>query len=196
MAVVARKVANRSPGFLGLIFSLSLFGSIGQLAATAKEIPAANKAGLVAAIDTFEAAMKNRDFTKIINGSVPPTLLQFIAAKAGIKGSELDKFKDLIKMRMVNALTRGKIVSFGMDKKTITCHELADGKFYALIPTQTVMDLNGKHWKVTGQTLGFEEKGHWYLMRVANAQQVGMVRAVYPQFKKVEFKVGSVEEVK
>ena len=90
------------------------------------------------------------------------------------------------------------MVSFGMDKKAIGYHDLLDGTFYALIPSHTIMEVKARQnrFKASGQTLALMDGGKWYLLRVSEPRQVGMVRAVYPRFKSVEFKIGSVEVVK
>ena len=195
---------RKAPGYLACFLSVSLLVSLVYMSAAvrveAKELPAENKAKLMATIDMFLTAMKNRDFAKIVDLSISPALLRHIAVKSGIKSSDqkdLAGFKKAIAGSMAKVFKQQvKLVSFVMDKKSITYHELPDGTIYALIPTQTLMAAKGRKFKATDQTLGLANNGKWHLLRINKPKQINMLKVVYPQFKNVEFKVGSMEEVK
>ena len=167
-----------------------------SIPAHAKKISQTQKTGLITAIVSFETAMGKADYKTVINRSMPPALLNHIAAKFGMQGADSEKLKGLIIMQMSAAMQRVKMVSFGMDKKAIGYYEHSDGTFYALIPSHTIMEVKAKRFKASGQTLALMDGGKWYLLRVSEPRQVGMVRAVYPRFKSVEFKIGSMEVVK
>jgi hypothetical protein len=59
------------------------------------------------------------------------------------------------------------------------------------------MDLGeaGGKIKATSSTLGLLDEETWYLVRVEDAQQVEILKEVYPAFADVEFPTGSMEPV-
>lgn len=88
-------------------------------------------------------------------------------------------------------------VSFSMDLEAATIATLPSGTPYALIPTETVMDLgaNGGKMRATASTLGLLDGDTWYLVRTEDGQQVQMLKEIYPEFADVEFPKGAMEAV-
>ena len=95
--------------------------------------------------------------------------------------------------QMKAALAEVKVVSFGMDLAKAEHHELPSGQPYVLIPTETVMDAGDGKSVAKSHTLALLDGGAWYLLRVSEAEQVTIMRQVYPEFAEVEFPASSLE---
>ena len=53
----------------------------------------------------------------------------------------------------------------------------------------------GGKYRSTTKTLGLHEGDVWYLVRIDDAQQVAILKEVYPAFADVEFPTGTMEQV-
>jgi hypothetical protein len=160
----------------------------------AAEFTAEQLEGLAARIESFDAAMKASDMSQVMD-VVPPKVLDKIAASVNVTTEQLVA---ATQQQMDQVLETVEIVSFGMDLETAEFLETADGTPYALIPTETVMDMGaaaGGKIKATSSTLGLLDVDTWYLVRVEDAQQVAILKEVYPAFADVEFPTGSMEPV-
>jgi hypothetical protein len=172
---------------LGLLLALAL-------PAFAEELTEAQRDALAARIESFDAAMRASDMAEVM-GVVPPAVLDKIAAKFNITTQQLVEAAQQQIDQVMKGIT---LVSFGMDLENAEFLETSDGTPYALIPTETVMDLGeaaGGKIKATSSTLGLLEGETWYLVRVEDAQQVTILKEVYPAFADVEFPAGSMEPV-
>ena len=149
--------------------------------------------GLAARIESFDAAMQASDMSQVMD-VVPPKVLDQIAAKFNVTTEQLI---EATQQQMDQVMKDVEIVSFAMDLEAAEYLETADGTPYALIPTETVMDLGeaGGKVKATSSTLGLFDEETWYLVRVEDAQQVAILKEVYPAFADVEFPTGSMEPV-
>lgn len=149
--------------------------------------------GLAARIESFDAAMKTSDMSLVMD-VVPPKVLDKIAANFNVTTEQLI---EATQQQMDQVMKDVEIVSFGMDLEAAEFFETADGTAYALIPTETVMDMGaaGGKVKATSSTLGLFDEETWYLVRVEDAQQVAIFKEVYPAFADVEFPTGSMEPV-
>lgn len=163
------------------------------LPALAQGISSAQHEALVARVESFDAAMKANDMAAVM-GVVPPRLLEKIA---GIVGATTDQLLASMQEQMDEMLKTVKIESFGMDVETAEFVTLADGTVYAMIPTETVLDMGeaGGKIRATSQTLGLLDGETWYLIRVDDPQQAGLVKELYPALADVEFPAGAMEPV-
>jgi len=175
-----------------------LFAAIAVVAALAAPAFAAEFTdeqleGLAARIESFDAAMKASDMSEVMD-VVPPKVLDKIAANFNVTTEQLI---EATQQQMDQVMKDVEIVSFGMDLEAAEFFETPDGTAYALIPTETVMDLGGAGGKVkaTSSTLGLFDEETWYLVRVEDAQQVAILKEVYPAFADVAFPTGSMEPV-
>jgi hypothetical protein len=127
-------------------------------------------------------------------GVVPPKVLEKIAAKYNVTAEQLVQ---ATQQQFDETMKTVEIVSFGMEIDSAEIIALADGTPYALIPTETVMDLgdNGGKIRAKSSTLGLLDGTTWYLVRVEDAQQVAVLKEVYPAFADVVFPTGSMEPV-
>lgn len=175
-----------------------LFAAIAVVAALAAPAFAAEFTdeqleGLAARIESFDAAMKASDMSEVMD-VVPPKVLDKIAANFNVTTEQLI---EATQQQMDQVMKDVEIVSFGMDLEAAEFLETADGTPYALIPTETVMDMGeaGGKIKASSSTLGLFDEETWYLVRVEDAQQVAILKEVYPAFVDVVFPTGSMEPV-
>ena len=171
---------------LGLILALTL-------PAFAQQLDDAQKAALATRIEMFDAAMKASDMTGVL-GVVPPKMLDKIAASNNVT---VEQLMVATQEQINEALKSMTIVSFGMDLEAAEFLALADGTPYALIPTETLMDLGeaGGKYRAKSSTLGLLDGETWYLVRIEDPQQVALLKEVYPGFADVVFPTGSMEPV-
>jgi hypothetical protein len=140
-------------------------------------------------VEAFDAAMRDHDYETVVK-TIPPRVLAHIAKSAGV---DVDTLRTLVIAEMKAALAEVKLVSFGMDLAKAEHRELPSGEPYVLVPTETVIDAAAGKFVGRSYTLAMLDDGDWYLVRVDEAQQVTIMREVYPEFAEVEFPAGSVE---
>jgi hypothetical protein len=183
--------------FMPLLVLLGMLAALLAAPATlaAKDMEAADKTAVLAAIDRFDSAMRQKDYDTVIEASVPQAIIRQIANAYGLDEKDWEQFKAVIKQQMAAALKMVELVEFGMDRNAIAFSELPDGSYYGLIPTHTVLAMDGKKFRASSQTLALKDDGRWYLMRVEGGQQGEFIRKAYPQFKDVVFTAGTMEEI-
>ena len=176
-----------------LIAALAAPASAQSISSPADMLSSGQYFALVNRVDSFDAAMKTNDMAAIM-GVIPPKVLDKIASSFGVSNAELIA---AAQQQLDEALKTVTFVSFSMDLKNATTFRTADDTPYALIPTETVMDLGeaGGKIRATSSTLGLLDGETWYLVRVEDAQQVAILKEVYPAFANVTFPAGSVEPV-
>ncbi|MGE3304779.1 MAG: hypothetical protein AB7I52_02315 [Rhizobiaceae bacterium] len=160
--------------------------------AHARPVSEAEREALVQTVDDFNAAMAAGDYQRLVD-TVPPRVVEHIAKQANVDAEMLRK---VMLEQITQAMASVKIEAFAMDMDAASDHELPGGEPYALIPTRTVMDTgaSGK-FEARSDTLAFLDEGTWYLVRVSEADQVKILREVYPEFAAVEFAAGTMEAV-
>ncbi len=175
------------------ITSLLVAAALSIAPAAAREFTAEEKAGLAEAVAAFDTAMVDGDFATIVE-TIPPKVFENIASGAGI---EVDALRDLVIEQMEESLKVVTIDEFGMDLDAAQYLETADGTPYALIPSVTVVNTNSDAGsiKVSSSTFAFIDEDVWYLMSVDQAQQIGILKAVYPSFADVDFPQPTTEAV-
>ena len=177
---------------VAVTMSMAIFAGVGTASVSARTVTAAETASLEQTVANFNAAMTANDFVTVAK-VIPPKVLAFIAKSANVDVEALNK---IIIEQMAKALADVKITTFSMDLLTAEHRELADGTPYVLVPTETVIALpDGSKTRVKSSTLALLDENVWYLLRVSDAQQLQILRQVYPQFVGVEFPAGSMEAV-
>ncbi len=161
--------------------------------ASARSLSGAETTSLAETVARFDAAMKANDFAAV-SRTIPPKILQHIAAKAGIS---VDDLRDVVVQQMSQTLNDVKLVSFGMDLDKAIPKELPDGTPFLLIPTETVIDVGGgEKTAVRSHTLALLDGAEWFLLRVSDEAQVAILKQVYPGFAGETFPGGTSEAVK
>ncbi|WP_296074441.1 hypothetical protein [uncultured Agrobacterium sp.] len=159
--------------------------------ASAREITAEEKADLQAQIARFETALKQGDFD-LVGASVPPKVLQHIATKAGVDVATL---RSAMQTQMQIALASVKFLDFDMDVDKAAYKQAPDGTPYVLVPSRSLMETQGQKIEAKTSTLALIDDGKWYLVRIDDAQQINIVREVYPSLATATFPTGTMTPV-
>jgi hypothetical protein len=155
----------------------------------ARPLSEAENRSLAETVEAFDAAMRDRDYETVVK-TVPPRIIAHIAKSAGV---DADALKVVMIAQIKAALAEVELVSFGMDVAKAEHHELPNGEPYVLIPTETVIDAGDGKSVTKSHTLALLDGGAWYLLRISEAEQVTIMRQVYPEFAEVEFPASSLE---
>ena len=158
----------------------------------ARPLTEAESRSLAETVAAFDAAMRDADYETVFK-TIPPRIMAHIAKSVGV---DVDTLRVVVIGQMKAALAEVKLVSFGMDVSKAEHRELPSGEPYVLIPTETVMDTGDSKSVARSHTLALLDGGAWYLLRVSEAEQVAIMRQVYPEFAEVEFPASSLEATK
>lgn len=169
---------------LALLLAAAVPGFAGAL-------PTAQQQALTERIATFDAAVRANDIDGIM-GVVPPKVLERLASQFGLS---VDQLIGEMQKQINEVMTDVKVESFGMDTKKVD-FVTEGGLTYGLIPTESVIDLGaaGK-LRSTNTTVALLEDDTWYLVRIDNAEQIDVIREVYPMLADVQFPAGTSEPV-
>lgn len=161
-----------------------------SVSAFARDFTEAEKDGLAERVASFNAAMSASDWIEVM-GVVPPRVLDKIASDFGV---EVEALRQEMVAFMDETMAQVSIESFGMAVNETVYTATPDGTPYALIPTETVIDMGeaGK-MKTSNTTVGILDEDQWYLVRTDDAQTIAVLRAVYPAFAEVELPAGTTE---
>ncbi|MEC7762416.1 MAG: hypothetical protein VX874_10960 [Pseudomonadota bacterium] len=140
-----------------------------------------DKAGVQAAIQTFEANILSNNHEAVL-GAMPPKMLTYIASQVGMDPSEL---AGSMAKQMEIFMGDVTIERMNMNTNRMTTGTTSGGMDYAFIPTRTTVKGPGGRQTLNSQTLALEEDGQWYLVRIEQEQQLNIVKAVYPAFANV-----------
>lgn len=188
-------LVNRLLAAFGLVAALVVLAvpAAAQAFSLTDQLESGQYFALVNRVDSFDKAMKTSDMTGVL-GVVPPKMLEKIAASNNVTVEQLIAATQ----EQINAaMASMTIESFGMDLKNATFVLLADDSPYALIPTETVIDMGeeGGKYRAKSTTLGLLDGDTWYLVRVEDQAQVVLLKEIYPAFADVVFPTGSMEPV-
>lgn len=162
--------------------------------ALGQEVSEAQKQALGDRIASFDTAMRANDVAGIMS-VVPPPVLEKIAATYG---ASVEQVIEATQQQMDQIMADVTFESFSMDLAAAEYTTLPDGTIYALVPTETVIDLGkeyGGKMRAKSSTLALLDGETWYLIRVDDAQQVQMLKEVYPALVGIEFPQGTTEAV-
>ena len=163
------------------------------LAAVAQELTPEQISALHTRISDFNRAMHSSDYNTIASVT-PPKMIAFIAGQAGMDQKTL---RDGMISQIKAAMEKVTLESYSMDLAAAEYKSLSDNSIFALIPTETIMDIAEMgRIQQRSDTLALLDEGQWYLVRIADTAQASILRQVYPQFADVEFSRGSMNMLK
>jgi hypothetical protein len=150
------------------------------------------KNGLSDAIEKFDAAMKSADYGTVVDSSISPKLMEAMGKTYNVPA---DQLKTLVIQQMQQAMQTVKIDSYRMDLDNADYEETTDGTPYALVPSETVIEIGTAKTKSSAPTFAIIDDGKWYLLNVGQKQQADMVKSVDPSFADVTFPEAKTEPV-
>ena len=167
--------------------SLALILNLAPL--SADELSSADKQALTTRIIEFEQDFQSGDL-QAVSSAVPPKLMATMADQFGMEPAALSK---AMTQAMETAMASVTLNSYAMSVDRATSGVTSAGRTYMLVPTTTVMTVEGRKMEATSETLAFADDGIWYLVRIDDAQQVQFLTRAYPEFKGVAFPKGSLK---
>ena len=167
-----------------------------QAPAGAQEVEgfsSADRAKVEARIAQLDRSVSSGDLAAAID-VVPPRIFQIVAQRAGATEDEL---RTAIRQMVATQMQGVTVESYDMDLSAAPPTRTPDGKrTYLLIPTTTVMAFPGVgRVRSTTSTLALEDGGEWYLVRIDDANQVAILKELWPEFSPVEFPAGTTEQL-
>lgn len=186
--MIVRIVDLLKPILVGTLLVAVLSASLGV--ASARDLTEAERSALEARIESFNTAMETLDFQGVLS-IVPPKILDHIAEQAGVAP---DVVREEMEKVMTEAMEAVTIERFSMDLSAAEERTLADGTPYLLVPTSTTIrsEALGGGLRFDNNTLAFMDEGTWYLLRLDDASQIAILRAVYPAFAGETFPRGTM----
>ena len=173
--------------------SFHFFGSVTASAqADASNFSQEQKLQLDQTISDFVNAMDAKNYNEVVSLSIPPNVLEYLA---GMGGVELSLIKPQVSKMMRTAMESIDTFDYQFLKDDTEFYTLSDGSQYALIPSVVNMSAMGQTLRSYEDTFAMYDDNRWYLVRVSDANQVRIMRAVYPQYSVVKFKPGRLEQV-
>ena len=153
---------------------------------------AAERAGMQAKVTQFSSDFTRGRFAAVVD-VVPPKVQANLAARSGLSPAALRK-QVIAQTRQVSKVV--KIVSYGMATDQAKFEQLPSGRSYALIPTQTVVQLpSGRQMQSNNTTLAFQDGGKWYLVRIDEDTQRNLLVQAYPEFAGLRVAKGTTKAI-
>lgn len=178
---------------LGLSGGLIVFCTTLALAAPAafaREATEAERTALDQRLAAYQTMTQDNDVKGMID-AMPPKIIAEIAT---MTGTTPDQLRATMAQQIGQVMAQATIEKAELGVDAVRYQELPDGTPYALIPTDTIIAMEGAgRIRQTGETLALLDEGAWYLMRVDDAQQLAILRQAYPNFANVEFTTGTME---
>lgn len=163
-----------------LLFAFALT-PIAQAAALSPE----QETGLAERIDSFEAALMATDMAAAI-AVVPPKVVEHVAAKHNVTVAEVvSAGQAQLERTFGQAKLLAVELAYEPERLVILPEQLA----FVTLPTRLKVDLgaNGGIITATSQTLGLLDGDTWYLVSLDNAEQVDVLRQLYPALAEIDF---------
>lgn len=126
----------------------------------------------------FDAAFAANDMAAVI-GFLPQPVVEHIANQNDMRPAVLRRALVLQTQQMMEGVT---VERFEMDVENLVPGLTPTNRPYALVPTVSVLTVNGASFETETQTLFFEDNDAWFLLRLENANQLDILKAVYPDF--------------
>jgi hypothetical protein len=159
-------------------------------AVLARELKATDKAAIAARLALMDEIVKTQEYGKVFDMMPPKVLAAMIIQNGGNYGQFRINFLSM----MAQASKDIKILSVNTYLNNSNFSELPNGLSYVLIPTHTVASVRGKGAiSMSDHTLALLENDTWYLMRISKAEQVALLRQVYPEFSSIELPLGTAK---
>lgn len=165
----------------------------GGLTASARDMTAAERAGMEAAVADFTDAIAAGDHARVIS-YMPEKVLEMMAAK--MDASVPDLRVALIKVT-AEVMSKMTLESASFDVAAAREEEQIGGEPYAVIALETIMRApDDTRILSLSQNVAFmNEAGEWRLMRIAGPAQRDVVAEAYPGFADLEVEPAVIKQL-
>jgi hypothetical protein len=126
---------------------------------------------------------------------VPPRIVDFLAEANGVTPAELKESlrQELTQSRDEISFSNMRLETEGLD--ATRSEDGGEAYVWGFARSAVEMTVSGTKFRAEGHTLALLEGGAWYLVRLAEAGEIEMMRALYPFFAKVEFPESTMMQV-
>ena len=151
----------------------------------ARDLTQAEQASLQARIDSFEQAFEQGDIDAVFT-VIPPGILATTSETYDITEAQV---LTAMKQALAGMMETASIEEYRIHLASATVRETSAGRVYVLIPTTAYVRRDGQDEARRSDTvtLAFQDGDAWYLVRIDDAQQVGVLETAYPDFEGVYF---------
>jgi ketosteroid isomerase-like protein len=140
-----------------------------------------DRAAVQAVTQSFAQNLRAKNFEGVLN-AMPPKILNYMSQQTGIPANEL---AGTLARQMSVFMGDVTVERFNMNMNRMATGTTNDGIDFAFIPTRTTVKGPEGRQTTNTQTLALQDGGQWYLVRIEQAQQYEIVKAVYPGFANV-----------
>ncbi|HOY79928.1 MAG TPA: hypothetical protein PLN33_19100 [Hyphomonadaceae bacterium] len=173
-----------------LIASCSPSTSEPQSAAASETTPAspAQSAGpnsVDEVVSAFKTALETKDYTAMLSLSMPDAVIAQIKQDAGLTTATTKQLRDQFAAAAAQTFQQATLLDVTIDAANAQVQTSGTGRQYALVPSSTLMEIQGERARSTNNYLAISEKGRWYLLNPSNAQVITVIKTVFPDLAEV-----------
>lgn len=138
----------------------------------------------------MEAASLSEDAAAMM-GSMPPTLIEAMAADAGVAP---ERFRGMIRASIEAVMAAVDVEAFDIDVDAASSGRTGTDRAYVVIPTRGTMLVDGTdRVRVEMTTLAIEDGGEWFMMSIDDDVQIERLHDAFPDMAAVTFPASRVE---
>jgi hypothetical protein len=189
-----------------LLRSLALSAALvsgGAVAACTPETPAApavstdpSAAALDKMVADFTAAWDASDYAKMVELSIPQTLLDQIMLQSGIDPTEgADPLRKEILAIMERTLAQATIIETSINPAGADIQTSSTGRKHAFVPATVVMEVQGTRLRSVSNYLALTEGERWYLVNPSSAAAIAAIKAAFPDLADLPLSEPQIEVI-
>jgi hypothetical protein len=151
-------------------------------------------AALNTMVADFTAAWQAADYAKMVELSIPQTLLDQIMKQSGIDpASGAEPLRKEILALMEQTLAQATIIETSIDATGAKIETAASGRKWAYVPATVVMEVQGTRLRSVSNYLALTEGERWYLVNPSTAAAIAAIRAAFPDLADVALTEPKIE---
>ena len=143
--------------------------------------PEQSEAGVVKVVADFKTAWESQNYDAMIDLSMPQPLLDQIIKQSGAPpDTSPEELSREIKKMMAGVLAQAKIIELSIDTDSASIMTSPTGRKHALVPSVTIVDVQGTRIRSTNSYLAFADNGRWFLTDSSSPESFEMLKVAFP----------------
>ena len=144
----------------------------------------ADHAGLYALIAEADAAIAADDMEKLFRISTPDPMMDAMLEAGGATTAEQKAaMREQMEALILPMFESIDITAHDVDTDNINFVTTASGAEIAYVPMSMTMNMGGMEIGTTGQYIGIQREGEWFLLTPSDAQSIAMMKAAFPELE-------------
>ncbi len=140
-----------------------------------------SEAGVVKVVADFKTAWESQNYDAMIDLSMPQPLLDQIIKQAGAPpDTSPEELSREIKKMMAGVLAQAKIIELSIDADSASIMTSPTGRKHALVPSVTIVDVQGTRIRSTNSYLAFTDNDRWFLTDSSSPESFEMLKVAFP----------------